>query len=182
VAIYGTTTSSDSLRAATDFALRLIRLQHPTVTRPPLGSGGPLQFHEQPCPHSAPSTPGGSSALQLQALHAFHGLRPNGSGLGSSLSQHCWGPHDDAAGFTSHTLRTADSSAPFGPVSRRFAGRVSPGGGRQLSRWLGPSLCRSCPCWLLVTSLDAHPLEWTPEDWGRRAPAEESNMPRTRPP
>jgi hypothetical protein len=37
-------------------------------------------------------------------------------------------------------------------LSRRFAGRVSPGGGRQLPRWLGLSSGKSFPCWLVTTS------------------------------
>lgn len=39
------------------------------------GRGGSLQFLHLPSDRSAPHTPTGSSALLLQVLHAFHGLR-----------------------------------------------------------------------------------------------------------
>jgi hypothetical protein len=47
--------------------------------RPP-GRGGPPQFPPSPSERSAPSTPGGSSGLRIQALHPFHGLHPEGRG------------------------------------------------------------------------------------------------------
>src|SRR6266568_264997 len=50
-------------------------------------------------------------------------------------------------------LRTADLLASRETLSRRFAGRVSPGGGRQLPRWLGPSSGGSFPHWLITASL-----------------------------
>src|SRR3989442_7845837 len=49
-------------------------------------------------------------------------------------------------------LRTADLLASLKTLSRRFAGRVSPGGGRQLPRWLGPSSGGSFPHWLIMAS------------------------------
>ena len=46
----------------------------------PPGRGGPPQFPPPPSERSAPSTPGGSSGLHIQALHPFRGLRPEGRG------------------------------------------------------------------------------------------------------
>src|SRR6266542_4601930 len=44
----------------------------------PPGRGGPPQFPPPPSERSAPSTPGGSSGLHIQALHPFHGLHREG--------------------------------------------------------------------------------------------------------
>src|ERR1700689_4980188 len=41
------------------------------------GRGGPPQFPPPPSMRSAPHTPGSPSRLRLQALHRFHGLRPD---------------------------------------------------------------------------------------------------------
>jgi hypothetical protein len=49
-------------------------------SRSPPGRGGPPQFPPPPSERSAPHTPGGSSGLYLQALHPFHGLRPDDPG------------------------------------------------------------------------------------------------------
>jgi hypothetical protein len=64
----------------------------------PPGRGGPPQFPPPPSERSAPSTPGGSSGLHLQALHPFHGLRPEGRG--SAPPPPARGGHTNgAAGF-----------------------------------------------------------------------------------
>ena len=53
------------------------RLYAPTAPGPQaLGRGGPLQFPPPPSARSTSITPGGSSALRLQALHAVHDPRP----------------------------------------------------------------------------------------------------------
>ena len=53
--------------------------------------GGPPQFPPSPSTRSTPSTPGGSSGLRLQALHPFHGLRPDGRGSAPPCSHHAVG-------------------------------------------------------------------------------------------
>ncbi len=60
---------SDALPVPTDFAGSL--LIRPARFR----RGGPPQFPCPPSAHPDPHTPEGPSALHLQALHAFHGLR-----------------------------------------------------------------------------------------------------------
>lgn len=50
------------------------------------GRDGSLLFRDEPCARSVPSTPAGSSALRLQDLHAFHGLRPRGRGSAPAWS------------------------------------------------------------------------------------------------
>ena len=49
------------------------------IRRPP-GRGGPPQFPSSPSERSAPHTPGSPSRLHDQALHRFHGLRPDFGG------------------------------------------------------------------------------------------------------
>jgi hypothetical protein len=49
------------------------------IRRPP-GRGGPPQFPPPPSIRSAPHTPGSPSRLRFQALHRFHGLRPDFGG------------------------------------------------------------------------------------------------------
>jgi hypothetical protein len=55
-----------------------------TIRRSP-GRGGPPQFPPPPSIRSAPHTPGSSSRLRFQALHRFHGLRPDFERLGTPL-------------------------------------------------------------------------------------------------
>jgi len=52
----------------------------PTSSAASPGRGGPPQFPPPPSKRSTPHTPGGSSGLRLQALHPFHGLRPERPG------------------------------------------------------------------------------------------------------
>src|SRR6266496_5801105 len=56
-------------------------------SRRPPGRGGPPQFPSPPSERSEPHTPGGSSGLYLQALHPFHGLRPDDPGSAPPLAR-----------------------------------------------------------------------------------------------
>jgi hypothetical protein len=79
----GNTAASDAhpaRRRFPDYGYRRATLRR--SPQPP-GRGGPPQFPLPPSERSAPSTPGSSSGLQIQALHPFHGLRRDG--LGSAL-------------------------------------------------------------------------------------------------
>src|SRR6266487_2885728 len=64
------------------------------------------QFPPPPSERSAPSTPGGSSGLRLQALHPFHGLHPDDPGSAPPL------PHPKAGGLTTRqaSLNATDRS------------------------------------------------------------------------
>jgi hypothetical protein len=96
-----------------------------TIRRLP-GRGGPPQFPPPPSIRSAPHTPGSSSRLRFQALHRFHGLRPDFERLGTPLPAREPGRlSNDAAGFTScyGTHRRSPIQgfrrwAPTRPVSR----------------------------------------------------------------
>jgi hypothetical protein len=59
------------------------------MSRRPTGRGRLLQFLRPPSDRSTPHTPADSSALHLQGLHAFHGLRRDtpGSAPACPLSQ-----------------------------------------------------------------------------------------------
>ena len=76
-----------------------------TIRRSP-GRGGPPQFPSPPSERSAPSTPRSSSGLRFQALHPFHGLRPDRPGSAPPLPTRRWATND-AAGFASR----------YGPLS-----------------------------------------------------------------
>src|SRR3954451_15935342 len=62
------------------------------------GRGGPPQFPPPPSKRSTPHTPGGSSGLRFQALHPFHGLRPERPGSAPPLPARRRATND-AAGF-----------------------------------------------------------------------------------
>jgi ATP-dependent Clp protease ATP-binding subunit ClpC len=62
------------------------------------GRGGPPQFPPPPSKRSTPHTPGGSSGLRFQALHPFHGLRPERPGSAPPLPTRRRATND-AAGF-----------------------------------------------------------------------------------
>src|SRR6516225_6299714 len=62
------------------------------------GRGGPPQFPPPPSQRSTPHTPGGSSGLRFQALHPFHGLRPERPGSAPPLPARRRATND-AAGF-----------------------------------------------------------------------------------
>ena len=89
------------------------------------GRGGPPQFPSPPSMRSAPHTPGSSSRLRLQALHRFHGLRPDFREARHSLARPEGRLSNDAAGFASCCgphLRSPQRGfrrwAPTWPVSR----------------------------------------------------------------
>ena len=97
-------------RLITGYRTRRSRQHQPH--RPP-GRGGPPQFPPPPSERSAPSTPGSSSGLHIQALHPFHGLHPigRGSALPNTRSRR---------GRLRLTLRTARSHTPKGCLTLRF--------------------------------------------------------------
>ena len=105
----GTTAASDALPAS-----RPLPGSPPVIGRDasdahpqPPGRVGPPQFPPPPSERSAPSTPGGSSGLHIQALHPFHGLHPEGRGSAP--------PPPDKPG----TLTTRQASLRrYGPLSR----------------------------------------------------------------
>ena len=122
---------SDCLSAGTP--LRLATYRSPRSGGcVPSGGGGSPQLPHRPSHHSTPSTPGGSSALHLQVLRAFHGLRPIQPGSAPPCS-----PRGanlvDAAGFPLCCGLVGRSSPHRRTLSRRFTGWLSPDGGRQLS-------------------------------------------------
>src|SRR5580704_18996712 len=65
------------------------------------GRGGPPQFPPPPSIRSAPHTPGSPSRLRFQALHRFHGLRPDFERLGTPFARPEGRLSNDAAGFAS---------------------------------------------------------------------------------
>ena len=122
---------SDRLSAGTPLRLATYRGPRSDGCVPPDGGGSP-QLPHRPSHHSTPSTPGGSSALHPQVLRAFRGLRPIQPGSAPPCSP-CGANLVDAAGFPSCCGLVGRSSPQWGTLSRRYAGRLSPGGGRQLS-------------------------------------------------
>ena len=92
----GTTAASDALPAhrplpgSTGYRTR----RSSSRSRRPPGRGGPPQFPLSPSERSVPHTPGGSSGLRFQALHPFHGLRPDDPGSAPPL------PHPQAGWLT----------------------------------------------------------------------------------
>src|SRR3954447_6606514 len=76
----GTTAASDALPARAHFPGSPVIGRNAPTTPQPSGRGGPPQFPPSPSDRSTPHTPGSSSGLRFQALHPFHGLRPDGPG------------------------------------------------------------------------------------------------------
>ena len=87
---------------------------------------GPPQFSPPPSMRSAPHTPGSPSRLRFQALHRFHGLRPDPREARHSLGRPETGRlSNDTAGFAPCYRPNRGSSiqgfrrwAPARPVSR----------------------------------------------------------------
>ena len=76
----GTTAASDALLASHPLPDHGYRAPCSGETPQSPGQRGPPQFPPPPSERSASSTPGSSSRLRVQALHRFHGLRPEGRG------------------------------------------------------------------------------------------------------
>jgi hypothetical protein len=75
----GTTAASDAHPALAPFpVIAGYRASRSGGIRSPPGRGESPQFPPSPSERSAPSTPGSSSGPHFQALHPFHGLRPEG--------------------------------------------------------------------------------------------------------
>ena len=112
------------------------------------GRVGPLQFPPPPSERSAPHTAGGSSALRLQALHAFHGLHRDTPG-----SAPPWSPHGVGITPRQASLDATDRSVapPLSGLSTLGfdAGRYPP----------TPPACYQAP-WRLP-GRDSHPLAET---------------------